>query len=250
MPWSFRRVAFQERRPVEAGYEESMSDYSGPIAVVLIVSLACAGCSEPVMPEPHMVMVPQGTPVTIDGILSPGEWDAAYVDTFGDGSELLLMRDAEYLYLAIRGNSEGMIAANVYTEENAEIIIRHASAALGTAVYRSRKNDWLKTQDFEWECRATDDGEVSQRERSDFLKEEGWLAANSRMGTPNELEYQLKVTGEKTTLAVAFMWSSAPEQRVFLPLDLADDTTRATPGGLPETRGFSPETWMVLDLPN
>jgi hypothetical protein len=220
------------------------------IAVIVIVFLACAGCSEPAVPERQTITIPQGTSVTIDGILSPGEWDAAYVETFGDGSELLLMVDAEYLYLAIRGSTEEMIAANVYTEENGEVIIRHSSAALGTAIYQSAENEWLRTEDFEWECRATDNSEASQRERSHFLQQEGWLAANSRMGTPNELEYQIVVTGGEVTLAVAFMRSSEPDIRVFLPLDLADDTTRPAPGGLPETRIFSPGTWMVLDLSN
>lgn len=99
----------------------------------------------------------------------------------------------------------------------------------------------LKTLDFHWQCRATDNSEASQTERSAFLEQEGWLAANSRRGTPNELEYQIKITAENLPLAVAFMRSSEQEQRVFLPLDLADDTIQPTPGGLPETRLFSPE---------
>ena len=227
-----------------------MSAKFGCIAVALVVLLACVGCRELAQSERQIGMVSRETRVTIDGVLSPGEWDAAYVETFADGSELLLMCDAAYLYLAIRATREEMIAANVYTSENKEVIIHHASAALGTAIYQSAEDGWLKTQDFEWTCRATDNSEASQEERHSFLKEEGWLAANSRMGTPNELEYQIKVTGEKVTLAVAFMRSSEQERRVFWPLDLADDTIQPTPGGLPETRTFFPETWMVLDLSN
>ena len=160
------------------------------------------------------------------------------------------MSDAEYLYLAIRGTTEEMIAANVYTKENGEIIIRHTSAALGTAIYQSAENSWLKTQDFHWQCRATDNSVASQTERSAFLDQEGWLAATSRKGTPKELEYQIKITAEILPLAVAFMRTSEPERRVFLPLDLADDTIQPTPEGLPEIRIFSPETWMLLDLSN
>lgn len=99
----------------------------------------------------------------------------------------------------------------------------------------------LKTLDFHWQCRATDNSEASRTERSAFLEQEGWLAANSRRGTPNELEYQIKITAENLPLAVAFMRSSEQERRVFLPLDLADDTIQPTPGGLPEIRLFSPE---------
>ena len=207
-----------------------------------------AGCSQPSSPERHLLTIPQGTPVTIDGAINPTEWDAAQVETFADGSELLIMRDAEYLYLAIRGTTEEMIAANVYSKENGEIIIHHASAALGTAIYQSAENGWLKTLDFHWQCRATDNSEASRTERSAFLEQEGWLAANSRRGTPNELEYQIKITAENLPLAVAFMRSSEQERRIFFPLDLADDTIQPTPGGLPEIRLFSPETWMLLDL--
>jgi hypothetical protein len=181
-------------------------------------------------------------------MLGPEEWSAAYVVIFSDGSELLLMRDAEHLYLAIRGTTEEMIAANVYTEEAGEVIIRHASAALGTARYQPGEDQWLKAQDFQWRCRATDNSEASRAERRAFLDQEGWLAANSRMGTPNELEYQIEIAEERLSLAVAFMRTSDPDRRIFLPLDLADDTTQPTPGGLPETRMFSPETWLPLDL--
>ena len=214
------------------------------------IMVLLSGCSQPSSPERQLLTIPQGTTVTIDGVINPLEWDAARIETFADGSELLTMHDGEYLYLAIRGTTEEMIAANIYIKENEKVIIHHSSAALGTAVYQSAENGWLKTQDFHWQCRATDNSEVSQAERSAFLEQEGWLAANSRRGTPNELEYQIKITAENLSLAVAFMRSSEPEQRVFLPLDLADDTIQPAPGGLPETRIFSPETWMLLGLSN
>jgi hypothetical protein len=217
---------------------------------ILGIMVFLAGCSQPSSPAGQSLTIPHGSPVTIDGVITLPEWAAAHVETFADSSELLIMRDAEYLYLAIRGTTEEMIAANVYIEENGEVIIHHTSAALGTAIYQSAENSWLKTQDFRWQCRATDNSEASQTERSDFLEQEGWLAATSRRGTPNELEYQIKIRAENLPLAVAFMRSSEPERRVFLPLDLADDTIQPAPGGLPEKRIFSPETWLLLDLSN
>ncbi|MCD4803665.1 MAG: hypothetical protein K8R16_12080 [Anaerolineales bacterium] len=217
---------------------------------MLGIMILLTGCAQSSLPEGQLFSVPQGTPPTIDGVIDSAEWNAARVETFADGSELLTMRDAEYLYLAIRGTTEEMIAANVYTKENGEIFIHHASAALGTAIYQPAENSWLKTQDFHWQCRASDNSEASQTERSAFLDQEGWLAATSRRGTPNELEYQIKITAENLPLAVAFMRTSDPEGRIFLPLDLADDTIQPTPDGLPEIRLFSPETWMLLDLTN
>jgi hypothetical protein len=217
---------------------------------MLTTSLFSFGCQGIISPDGQSVVVPNGASITIDGTLNPAEWDAAYMETFADGSELLLIRDSEYLYLGIRATEAEMIAANVYTEKNEEVYIYHASAALGTGIYRKDETDWLKSQDFKWKCRATDFSESSQSERSRFLEQEGWLAANSRIGTPNELEYQIKISSDALPLAVAFMRTSDPKLRIYLPTDLADDTIQPTPGGLPERRVFSPETWLVLDLSN
>jgi hypothetical protein len=243
-------TSHQERCKLKGCLEEKMPFKFSSILLTSIIILACAGCCDPGLSEEKAIPVPLGKPVNIDGIISPGEWDVAYVDRFGDESELFLMWAEEHLYLAIRGSSDEMIAANIFIEKDGEIIIHHTSAALGTGIYQAGDNGWLKKQDFKWQCRATDSSEVSQRERSEFLKNEGWLAANSRIGTPNELEYQIKVAGDEITLAVAFMRSSEPDLRVFLPPDLSDDTTKPTPGGLPDTRIFYPETWMLLTLSN
>ncbi len=221
------------------------------IRAFFLILLFCSACnSKPILdtPEKNTLSVPYSDAPIIDGILEPNEWDAAHVETFADGNELLLTRDADYLYLAIRSATEEMIAANIYTAEDDRIIIRHASAALGTGIYQQNESTWLKAQDFHWQCRATNNSPTAQAEREHFLQSEGWLAANSRMGTPNELEYQIKITGETLPLAVSFMRSSAPDERVYFPVTLTDDTIQPTPDGLPETRNFLPETWLLLDL--
>ncbi len=216
--------------------------------MVLLLGSACSPKLVPDVPESPTPFVPFGDAPLIDGTLAPTEWDAAHIETFADGNQLLLMRDASYLYLAIRSATEEMIAANIYTAEDGQIIIRHASAALGTGIYQQNGSTWLKTQDFHWQCRATNNSATAQAEREHFLQGEGWLAANSRMGTPNELEYQIKITSETLSLAISFMRSSTPDERITFPVELADDTIQPTPGGLPETRNFSPETWLLINL--
>ena len=137
--------------------------------------------------ERPAISVPQGKPPTIDGNLSPGEWDGAAVETFADGGQLFLMQAGGYLYLAIRADTPGMIAGNIFIERGEEIAILHASAALGTALYQKGTGGWQLTQEFDWRCRRIDDGQAAQAERQAFLEGEAWVAANSRMGAPNEL---------------------------------------------------------------
>jgi hypothetical protein len=180
--------------------------------------------------------------------MSSGEWDSARVERFADGSELFLMYNQGDLYLAIRANTPEMIAGNVFIEWDDEIAILHASAALGTAVYMKGTGGWQQTRDFDWRCRDTGDSKAAQAERDAFLEEEHWLAANSRMGTPNELEYRIEVRGEALRLAVSFLRASDPGVKVPWPADLDDDCTRPTPGGLPAQLRFSPERWATLGL--
>lgn len=194
------------------------------------------------------IVVPQGRSSALDGVMSPGEWDAAIVAPFADGSELLLMKDEGLLYVGIRAKEPGTIAGNVLIHSGDEIKIMHSSAALGTAIYQQDKEKWTQTQDFFWRCRDTGNSEAAQAERAEFFQDEGWLAANGLMGTPNELEFKIMIPDQDFRLAVVYIKSSPPYEKVPWPADLGDDSIRQTPGGLSLEMHFTPERWEVLDL--
>ncbi len=174
-----------------------------------------------------------GLPPVMDGTISPGEWDGAQREQFSDGSDLLLMRHGGYLYLGIRATTLGMLAGNVFVQQNHQIAILHASAALGTAIYQEGSDTWQQSQDFSWRCRKTGHSEVAQAERAAFLQTESWVASNSRMGMPNELEYQLKIDGSTLHLAVIFLKADDPSVKIPWPAELKDDCISSTEGELP-----------------
>lgn len=198
--------------------------------------------------EISMIIVPRGTPGTIDGIMSPGEWDNARIETFADGSELFFMHNEGYLYLAIRASSSEMIVGNVFLDQGDKISILHSSAALGTAQYERNVEGWQQAQNFAWRCRMTDDSDAALAERAAFLEEERWIAANALMGTPNELEYQIEMSNVALRMAVNFIRSSNRNEKIPWPTELDDDVIKPTPGGLPAEMFFSPEKWAILDL--
>jgi hypothetical protein len=200
--------------------------------------------------ENSSVIVPLRNSPIIDGILSPGEWDDAAIEAFADGSQLLFMQTGDYLYLGVRANESGMIAGNVFIRRGDEITILHSSAALGTASYQKNENGWQQIRDFTWRCRYTGNSESAQIERAKFLQEEGWLAANGLMGTPNELEYQIKIPDQSFRLAVVFIRSSYLYEKVPWPADLNDDCIKPTPGELPSILSFSPDEWRTINLIN
>jgi formylglycine-generating enzyme required for sulfatase activity len=194
------------------------------------------------------IVVPSWNPAIIDGTHSPGEWNQATTEIFADGSQLFLMQAEGYLYLGIRTNEPRSFAGNVYIQSGNEINILHSSAALGTAIYRKAEDGWQQIQNFNWQLRSTSNSESALAERAAFLHEEGWLAANGLMGTPTELEYQIKIPEQDFRIAVVFTKSSPPYEKIPWPSQLTDETTKPTPNGFPEILYFSPEQWAKLAL--
>ena len=219
-------------------------DYLG-FRCVVTVSQETEGVTDMVLGP---TMVPTGNSPTIDGTLSPGEWENATVETFADGSELFLMHADGYLYLGIRANTPGMIVGNIFVQRGDEISILHSSAALGTAIYQKGVDSWQQVQDFSWQCRDTSNSDTALAKRETFLQQEGWVATNSRIGIPNELEYQIKITDQNLRLAVNFIRASNTNQKIPWPPELSDDCVKPTPGGLPENLYFSLEQWGTLEV--
>ena len=197
---------------------------------------------------PILIEVPVGDPPTLDGSHTAGEWDAADVDTFADGSELHLMQADGFLYIGIQAVDPDVIAANIFIQIGDEISILHSSAALGTAIYQRGEDGWQQTQDFTWQCRDTSFSDEAQAERQAFLQTEGWVAANGFMGTPNQLEYQVKIPDVGFRLAAVVIHTSPPYEKAPWPAELTDDTVMKTPGGLPKEFHFTPELWVPFGL--
>lgn len=199
-------------------------------------------------PNSTSTFVPVGNPSTIDGSLTSGEWQAARVEYFADGSELHLMQADGYLYLGIRSKTPEMIASNVFIQHAEEIEILHTSTALGTAIYQKEIDGWHQVQDFTWKCRDTSNSENAKAEREKFLLEEGWVGVNTWIGTPEELEYRIKLSDEPVRLAVTIIRTSPPYEKIPWPAYLDDDCIKDTPDGLLDTMHFSPEDWVRLEV--
>jgi len=195
------------------------------------------------------ITVPSGNPPILDGSHSLGEWDGATVESFADGSQLFLMANGEFLYVGIRAKEPGTIAANVFIQSGDEITIMHSSAALGTAVYKRSDDTWQQVKDFTWRCRNTGNSEAAQAERTGFLHEEGWLAANGLMGTPNEMEYMIEIPEQDFRLAAVYIQATPPYEKTAWPVGLDDVCFEPTPGGgLPSTIVFMPEMWVRIQV--
>jgi hypothetical protein len=194
--------------------------------------------------------VPVGPAPLIDGTISPGEWDQAWQGKLADSSELFLLHEEGFLYLAVRSSTPDMIVGNVHLQRGDEIFILHTSAALGTGVYQEQEAGWKLIRDFAWCCRMTGQSETARTEREAFLQAEGWTGINSRVGSPNELEYKIELRENELRLALSVLRATETDVKIPWPADLMDDVIRLTPGGLPEWMDFSPEDWVTIQVEN
>ncbi len=178
--------------------------------------------------------------------MSADEWGDAKRELFSDGSELLLKHHDGYLYLGIRASKPGMIVGNIFVNHGDRVSILHSSAALGTAIYEKGADGYRQTQDFVWRCRNSGSSPSAQAERDAFLEQEGWVADNSYMGTPQELEYKIAMPNGSLRLAVTFTPASDVSARIYWPVSLADDCTKSPQGEFPKNMQFSPSTWAMV----
>ena len=204
----------------------------------------------PTMLADLIVNIPNGNSPTLDGTISPDEWNDARQESFSDGSELLIMHHEGYLYMGIRANPPDMIVGNIFIVHKDQVSILHSSAALGTAIYEKRSDTWEQTQAFSWRCRSTGNSSSAIAEREAFLQDEHWVANNSRMGIPQELEYKIAMPDSSLRLAVTFTRASDLSTRIYWPIWIEDDCTKQPQGEYPTTMQFSPTTWMTVIADN
>jgi hypothetical protein len=158
------------------------------------------------------------------------------------------MQDGDYLYVGIRASAKGSGVASICIDRGDQVAILHSSAALGTAIYENEGTEWQQIQEFSWLCRNTGSSAAAQKEQSEFLQAEGWLANNGRMGVPEEVEYQIAMPEGSLRLAVTFLGPPSFDSVAAWPRDLGDDcqNIKLITGPVPERLQFSPQTWMVV----
>ncbi len=187
--------------------------------------------TDTLVPLELSIQSPQGDPVTLDGILSPGEWDGARIEEFaGNELQLLLQHDGVYLYLGIR---PGALSGSICIDRGDRVTVLYSSASLATAIYKKSDQGWVRARNFE-----------ETRDYASHLEKEGWLAS-----AHEAIEFQIVMPKEGAIrLAAVHVGPPFYSSAVVWPANLADDCqkTELVQGNAPRDLQFSPETWMTV----
>lgn len=187
------------------------------------------------------VRVPAMTKPTIDNALSEGEWQAASKIPLAEGGYVRIGADAETVYLALGNVPPGRFGfACVFLHLEDRVMVLHASAQLGSAIYREKDGQWYPDHEkYEWK--------VADR----MWREEHWQAGVRPKGT-QEFAISRKILGTQPVIALGYWLVENRQERAIPWPDGLDDGTQNlrllagfNPGGLQ----FSPARWVTLSLP-
>ena len=190
--------------------------------------------------------VPLGSVPILDGTLAPDEWADASSIPLNPDSTLFLKHAEGFLYLAVRATTMGVPSPLIVRD--GEVVVLHASAALGTAIYAQEDESWVLRQPFVWQCRSRSFSEAAKAERAQFLEAEGWLGTIGYLGTPTMFEYQIRLDEEPLRMLFLFMEATTPLQLLSWPLSAESVASYldVVTGSIPETAGFDPDSWAIL----
>lgn len=186
----------------------------------------------------------------IDGTLSESEWkDAKQIELTG-GGEAFYKFVGDELFVGVRGAGDGWIT--VYSTDGNDVYALHASAALGTAVYKNENGNWQNTQKFKYEARDASMSAEAVKMREEFYKTNGWTANVGRMGRPNEREFKISnkfLKDKKMKIVIVYSADTKPISLQFFPKTLSDDTLNMELiiGNTPPNLKFDLENWAVIE---
>ncbi len=200
-------------------------------------------------PSDLSLTVPKGNPADIDGTLQLDEWASAQHAVLVPEGELLLMHDGQHLYVGLRGRADSV--GSVCIAQSGQVSVLHSSLGVGTAVYEPSEGSWQRVQDFRWIWWDEGDGQVASDQKSEFLRQNGWVASTMGIGSPGEMEYKIALNEGEIRLAVVyFTGDGSTEQAAWWPGQLDDSCRQAAliQGRAAATHRFQPAQWVSVTV--
>ena len=88
-----------------------------------------------------LFFVPNFASIQTDGVVSEGEWNGAEQTDVGNGNSVLLKRENDVLFVALR-SATVPVWSHLYLSDGKRVKVMHASAALGAINYKLADGLW------------------------------------------------------------------------------------------------------------
>lgn len=191
------------------------------------------------------------TEIIIDGTLSESEWKNAKKLELAGGGEAIYKVIEDVVYMGVRGVEEGWVT--IYLTDGKNIYALHASAALGTAIYKKEKIGWKNIQGFNYQVRDASMSEEAIKLRESFYKKNHWVASTVEMSNKNEREFKISKkfsNGKKMKIAIVYATATDPIKLQICPKTLSDDTTNLelVKGNTPPELKFNFADWTIIEF--
>lgn len=217
------------------------------IFVLYVIGAAFPLLAQAVSKAPEIKLA-HGPTITIDGKIDDAEWKGASAFPAKNGGTVFFAYDGNYLFVGVRGPEQGW--SHLYVSEGDEVLVYHASAALGMTSYRPDKAaKWQSSNPFLWELRERVINPELQKKMNDYLAKNFWVANNNNTGNRNEIEFKIKPRGDKP-VRVGVVFAVGETGRYFFPETLRDDTLKEelVRGNTPPDLKFEPGGWAAVIL--
>ncbi len=188
----------------------------------------------------------------LDGSISTEE--SQQLTTIGkNGSNLMLIDQSSENYLRVTIKSGALYVASLCacTSKN-EVLVLHASAALGDQTYTQESGSWTTGDVFNWEVREGEMTPAAIKKRQDYFEQKGWVANTMHMGNNGETEFFIsrKLLGEGDVyLALGLMTEADPENIIGIPKNGAGDCAdlKLVSGDPAANYSFDPSRWIKIN---
>lgn len=186
----------------------------------------------------------------LDGSISDSESKSLIIIGENGDNRLMISSSGGNLKVAVESKELYVASLCICNEQN-EVTILHASAALGQIVYKKEAGKWTTEEKFNWQMRETgmDAAIIAKRKR--YLDNYGWVANTMGMGNTGETEFIINpnMFGDNLRLAIGLMTAENPENIIGIPsMGAGDCADQKLVSGDPKTSYlFNADQWIGIE---
>ncbi|MEO9483616.1 MAG: hypothetical protein ABJG47_09235 [Ekhidna sp.] len=187
----------------------------------------------------------------LDGVISEEEESQLRLIGENGSSSMFIDTSSDYSVRVIIKSEKLYVASLCVCNEKNEVIVMHASSALGDQTYIQSNDTWSTEDTFKWEVREVAlTAEIIEKRRQ-YLEKHGWVANTVSMGKGGETEFFINrklLEKSGASFALGLMTESDPENIIGIPaVGSGDCADFKLVSGDPATHySFNPEKWIKI----